>query len=448
MEPSAKTKPILQRLPSFYAAEGKGSLLYEVVNVFGHLLEETETDLYRVMRSHFVDTADNEGSQGLASSQQGDLDKLFALYLESLGLTAQVGKVDNDGPYRERLKALIKVLRQGASTQEGIRNIVAANLGIFGDDEESLKAKDNIQIEEFLPQLMVQAFTLHPYARPSTEDAAGPDFQHPQTFMLVNPNAVPTRIGFQLKILDTRPAKKGSKKRPELQPLINIRVFNAETQDQFEFRGTLRVGDVLRVLPNGELSRNGETIPAQKLPPWLPQQTSPWRIETQVGDPVGQLDQTLFDLSRFDRASQQPEYLTPEQASQYTFELRAELIKQTPASFRVRVPWDIPGYTDKFNEADGHPRSQIPTIINKVKAAGVLAVVAYEKRFEERHEYEDKLGVVRSPFIENQKMTETNFDIGSYQEAYPNGLHHDLSDNLVTSGVLDYTRFDTGNRFG
>ncbi|OAD22685.1 hypothetical protein THIOM_001500 [Candidatus Thiomargarita nelsonii] len=55
-------------------------------------------------------------------------------------------------PYRERLLHLIQVLRQGASTKQGITDIVAANLGIVGNEPDALAAKAQIDIEEFLPK--------------------------------------------------------------------------------------------------------------------------------------------------------------------------------------------------------------------------------------------------------------------------------------------------------
>ncbi|MEN8445230.1 MAG: hypothetical protein ABG776_09505, partial [Cyanobacteria bacterium J06555_13] len=273
-------------------------------------------------------------------------------------------------------------------------------------------------------------------------------------------------------------------------PIISLRIIRVLTQStqqytqdfferaSFNFEGTLRVGDVLNVSADGQLLLNGIYLPSQGLPPQLPTGESTWRIEVIVSEnPAGKLDQTLFDFSLFDRAGEQirassttentqaarfnqakfdsarfvagtGDALSPELASRYVFSLETNFIQQTPGQFRVSVPWDIPGYTDKFNESGDHPRSQIPQIIDKVKAAGVMAVIAYEKRWREDHSHTAQLGVVRSPFTENQTMTEANFDIGSYQKAYPNGLQHQITDRFTTEGVFDYTHFDSGNRFG
>ncbi len=93
---SSKTVSIINRFPDFYNPEDQTSLLYLFVDVFAEILEEAETDLLQVMRSHHVDTANNFGSQGIDARQKGDLDKIFTLYLEKLGGTSQLIQVNQD----------------------------------------------------------------------------------------------------------------------------------------------------------------------------------------------------------------------------------------------------------------------------------------------------------------------------------------------------------------
>ena len=90
---SGKATSIISRFPHFFNS-GEGSKLYNLIEVFASILEATETDLMRVMRSHYVDTADNSGSQGFDAKQKGDLDKIFALYLEKLGGTSQLMRMN------------------------------------------------------------------------------------------------------------------------------------------------------------------------------------------------------------------------------------------------------------------------------------------------------------------------------------------------------------------
>ncbi|NEO75984.1 hypothetical protein, partial [Moorena sp. SIO4G3] len=73
MEKRGKTTSITNRFPHFYDGANVESLLYQFIDVFGSLLEQGETDLLGVMRSHHVDTADNEGSDSILSSASQQL---------------------------------------------------------------------------------------------------------------------------------------------------------------------------------------------------------------------------------------------------------------------------------------------------------------------------------------------------------------------------------------
>ena len=562
---SGKTLNLLSRLPAFYEAETADSLLFQLLNVWGEVIERAEVDLFRVMRSHHVNTATNEGSQGFGTNQQGDLDRIFALYLEALGGTSQLTQVEplfrpgafknlpgflmqlqakpdrlssalvqgfsaadcdrlrqlklpltndqylewetvsierlnccleeplfyqqhrraftvdmlspaterlieqapkggrdlavlnralleaaypnaietSDTPYRERLLALIRVLRRGAATKQGICDIVAANLGIFSDSPAAQKAKDLIRIEEYLPELISDSVRIHPFSPEPTVPTA--NLTLPQTFQVTNPNVFPTVPGFKFEVQDLRQPR-GELPLLPLQPLVNLRLINLDNEDYFEVEQTLQVNDVLRILADGTLFLNGVKLEAQAPLPSLPLYTSRWRIEAKVGEAEGQFDQTLFDLSRYDRAQTELSLLDRQQAVNYALAVTVELAKITPGAFRVRIPWNIPGFTDKFSLYD-HPRTQIPAIINKVKAAGVMVAIDYEQTWTEIHTMFDLLTVVRSPFEEVHAIEEANFKVGSTQAAYPDGIQHDHSDRLLLSGVFDYTYFDSGNRF-
>ena len=86
---------------------------------------------------------------------------------------------------------------------------------------------------------------------------------------------------------------------------------------------------------------------------------------------------------------------------------------------------------------------------SKVKAAGVFAAIAYEKSFKEEHELEDRFhGIIKQqPFVEEHDLEEGKFSIGGIHTPYTGGVAHEMSDALITSGVFDYTRFDSLNTF-
>src|SRR5215207_5751060 len=92
---TGKGRGILLRLPHFYAPDAAGSLLLDVVDTAGRAMERAESDLYRVLRAHHVETAEDDSAEGYTAplEQRGDLDRILALYLEVLGGTSQLVKV-------------------------------------------------------------------------------------------------------------------------------------------------------------------------------------------------------------------------------------------------------------------------------------------------------------------------------------------------------------------
>ncbi len=428
-----RTQGILDRFPHFYLSEDARSLFYQFVQVFGETLDEVEADLLRVMYAHYVDKADNEGSQGFNTNQKGDLDKIFSLYLENLGGTSQLKQVnrpsgqegiESDKIYRQRIRGLINVLKSGASTKQGIIDIVAANLGIVGEDEAAIAARNQIRIFEFLPEPQTNTWN---------------DLHLLQEFVVENPNVVKTYPEIRLRI--------GAISQLPL-PLTKPRIVNLTTGEFVQYNGTVNKGDLLSFFPNKTASLNGIPIPVVGGTPALWLGESHWRFEALIGQPEARFDRTLFDFSLF-----QAESLTSpddEQAAAFAIDITMTVSKLTPGSFMVRIPWDIPGFTENLDQFGDRPREQIKYIVDKVKAAGVFAVIAYEKRFDqETHELADSLrgSAQRQPLPEDHVIEEANFDIGSIQTPYAGGIVHELSDSLTTSGVFDYTQFDSLNTF-
>ena len=357
------------------------------------------------------------------------MDRIFALYLENLGGTSQLKQVDrpsgedghkSDAIYRTRIKGLINVLKSGASTKEGIIAIVAANLGIVGEDEDAIAARNQIQILEFLPEPQTT-----PYSLPLLEE-----------FVVENPNAVETlpEIRIRIGITSDLPLR-----------LTNPRIVNLTNGKFAEYEGTVGRDDVLSFFPNQTASLNGVPIPIKgETPPLVPGESS-CRFEALIGRAQARFDRTLFDFSLFQEEDLEPP--NQDQIDVINIDIKITLSKLTPGSFMVRIPWDIPGFTEKLDELKDRPREQIKYIVNKVKAAGVFAVIAYEKRFAEIHELEDlglKGDAQRQPLQEEHMTQEANFDISSKQML---GIVHEMSDALTTSGVFDYTQFDSLNTF-
>jgi hypothetical protein len=241
----------------------------------------------------------------------------------------------------------------------------------------------------------------------------------------------------------------------ELQPLTNLRLVNRTTQESVQYLGVIKCDEVLlfladgSVLVNGVMVKNPENAIVGKIPA-MPLEGSEWFIEAFIGYSEAILDQTLFDFSLFEAVRLDP--ITTEQSSSYVLEGRVRYERLTPGSFMVRIPWDIPGYTDRFDETLDHPRHQIHTLIEKVKAAGVESVIAYERKFDtEDQGTQDQLWVKRSPFQEVHELIDRDLDFRSQQYLYDQGeeqgTEHEMSDRLITSATFDYTQFDSLNRF-
>ena len=398
--------------------------------------------------------------------------------------------------YRKRLERLVDVLKSGASTQEGIIKIVAANLGMSTDDNEEIKPWESylfdipitlesslskltvpaelqqvfrekglilafgttivlkksqqcwlltdasqgqvyrilkkngtlqvyhqlIRVIEFFPELVFHKYTIHP---------------HIDKFNVQNPNAVPAIPAIQIKILDNRKNPQGS-----LSPLTNIVLKNLTNNQSIKYEASLNINQILLLLPDGSAMVNGVTIPKPPLVgtmPSLPLGQSEWLIEADIGNPQVTFDSTLFDFSLFESNATNP-ITSEEQAKSYSLEVTLSFYQITPGGFTVKIPWQIPGYSDRFDESLDHPRHQIQSLIEKVKASGICAKIAYEQQFQEDHQIEEKLLFRgKGRFSEDHNITD-KFDGRSRQSLRS---EQEMSDTFLTSAVFDYTYFDT-----
>ena len=239
--------------------------------------------------------------------------------------------LQDDALYRGRIKGLIKVLMRGASTLEGIKAIVAANLGIVEDESDSeaerakvRAAREKIRIVEFLP-----------------DATAGTNYSLTlfEPFAVNNSNPTPITPQFRLTLRTDLPL-----------PLANLRLVNTSSGEAVTYAGELDQGDVLALFADGSALLNGVTVLVSgSIPPAAPGVTM-WRVEAlaQVGAqrlPIGRFDVSVFD--RLPPAHPDPAvwmFSTP------ALDLYLSLTKLTPGFFTVYIPWDIPGFTDKFEE--------------------------------------------------------------------------------------------------
>jgi hypothetical protein len=450
----SRTDVIINRLPHFYRSGEDYNNLYRLVSVFATLVDEAEEDLLNVMRSHWVNKANNEGSKGLDTLTKGDLDKIFSLYLENLGGTSllrQTARPPGNGEdarladkvYRDRMKGLIQVILGGPSTKTGLIEIVSANLGIVGDDEAAKLAKKQVIISEFLPETI-------------SSHHSNVQFLQQITAFNPNPDTISPEIIIKIPQIDF--------------PMIRPRVVHAGTGAYWQYEGLVSSMEELIFFRDGTGLHKGRSFQATAFGGGLKFQPgeNKFHLDASIGLTKGIFDNTLFDFSLFDSEGAVQEFGKWDQSGfdQVVFGLTDAVADVTvkidhlhPASFSVSVPWDSPGFTVKFLlkpslfsrlEAQGfipesvlnelkklegqvqsdmkavlkalggldppgiagalqlineeseaiadlfadmavNPRSQIRYIVNKVKAAGVFSVISYHKRFNENHDISDSL---------------------------------------------------------
>ena len=159
--------------------------------------------------------------------------------------------------------------------------------------------------------------------------------------------------------------------------LTNPRIVNLTTGEFAKYKGIVRNGDLLSFFPDETASLNGIPIKFEGTTPLLLPGESRWSFETET-----------------------------QQTSAFTIEIISTVSKLNPGSFVVQIPWDIEGFTDNINQFGDRPREQLKYIVDKVKAAGVFAAIAYEKSFKEEHELEDRFhGIIKQqPFVEEHDL--------------------------------------------
>ncbi|MFZ4850719.1 MAG: hypothetical protein ACOYL7_16470 [Caldilinea sp.] len=347
-------------------------------------------------------------------------------------------------PYQERLRGLIEVLRQGASTRDGIVALVAANLGIVEDTPAARRQRQRIRIEEFAPERQAIVFSnAQPYSRFIPNN--------PRTAIRVtNPNLAEVTPELQFVVHVT------GEQDTQLR-LFHWSLINRTTGQVLHHKGELQREDRVLFTRDGEMRVNGVPTHFSGEALRLPPGESLLEIEVLTGDQAAyglalfgdeSMDATLdkatpdgvtaglFDRSAFDTVifDRNPfDHLEPEQMELVSLDVEISQERLTPGYFQVIVPWDLGDFPADANDPAGHPRNQIQGIIDKVRAAGVFATVSYEQTFADVHELGD--------------VALTSALVRPEQVGPAVAIAHDVTDRLVLAGRMDYTCFDSLNGF-
>ncbi len=387
---------------------GIASVRRELKNRFNALLTSDHSHFFQSLLELHIDGRD------LQKQYEEDQIMLRRFLLESI-LPYEITHIYRS--YQERLQALIDVLKKGASTRQGIKNIVAANFGMIGDNPEVLKAKRLIQIKEYdpIPTTFVEQ-----------------EVSFFEAFTLLNPNQDPTTPEVRITMLDS-----------SYQRIRNLSFIEIPSGKSFTVPLELQAGDTFS-LKDGDLSYNGvasasqvigtvHRLPSKKPVDWLID-AEIWSNNTAAFGRYGHFNERAFGEGIF---------INKEEPI-VKIEVLSE--KLTYGAFSIIIPWHIPGITDKFEETIDHPRHLIKALVNKVKAAGVRSKVSYLQNFRETHELSDQLNLsVQGKLLNNSLDLADDFSIDSRMD---NVEVHELEDGLRTTAVFGYTTFESGNKFG
>jgi hypothetical protein len=116
-----RTKRIAERLPEFYRTWDADSVIFKVLDSVGRALNEEQKSLFRVMRTHWVDTANG-----------ADLDRLGAIF------ELRRAKDEADEDYRGRIKSALRQFKGGGTT--------GSVLALMGDFLEA--SQEDLELEE------------------------------------------------------------------------------------------------------------------------------------------------------------------------------------------------------------------------------------------------------------------------------------------------------------
>ncbi|MDG6925371.1 MAG: hypothetical protein JRN09_02335 [Nitrososphaerota archaeon] len=243
-----RTQRVAERLPEFYRSWDPDSVIYKLVDAFARSLNEQQQDIFRIARTHWVETA-----------HHADLDALGAIF----DLERVHGESDVD--YRRRVKNGVQQFR-GGGTRESVISMIAAFLRV---------RRDQVGLEENPPMPLSVSRT----ARGDTEWELGS--------MSVD-DATPK---VEITIDD------------ESEKIVNPTLSVKETGAWMRFRGTVLHGQRLTI-DGGHAELDGKDVTDQlelNGTPALLRLGSTWDFHEELSSLVGSFDHAAFDGSVFQK---------------------------------------------------------------------------------------------------------------------------------------------------
>jgi hypothetical protein len=242
-----RTRRIADRLPEFYRTWDADSVIYKVIDAVGRALAEEQKSVFRIMRTHWVDTANG-----------ADLDRLGALF------ELRRVKDEPDGDYRERVKSALRQFK-GGGTCSSVKGLMADFLSA---EPEALEISEN----------------------PPRSVAVERRVSGGQTWALGSMSVEEASPVIELTL------------QGEGNVVLNPGVRNLDTNQRVGYRGTFRVGQRL-VMSEGAATLDGEDVSSSVSAPdgfpRLPPGGSRWAYEEEISAKIAHLDRSRFDESIF-----------------------------------------------------------------------------------------------------------------------------------------------------
>jgi len=243
----SRTQRIVDRFPSFYKVWDSRSRIFKVVSAIAKRLDEADSDLVAILRSHWVDTAFG-----------GDLDSLGAI------LNVRRKMDEPDSRYRNRLYRAIAEFK-GGGTMSAVLTSVKMALGV----------------PEGAPIRLVE--------NPPIEVSKTLEVRTGDTWVMSS-NSVLDAVPSLVISIETKDAE-----------ITNPTVANLDTDEKIKFNGIIKSGEELRI-EDGKITLNGvdvtDRLSTTKVPSLL-RKVSKWSYAELVEEVIGRFDVATFDKSVF-----------------------------------------------------------------------------------------------------------------------------------------------------
>ena len=424
---SFKTDRLAALFPEVYAAREGGSLLHRLLDAVGAELTRADEAVKALLKSHWVDYA-----------QDGALDGLAATFGVERRRLAD-GTLEQDEPFRRRLKGVVPYFT-GGGTVRAVAGAVRSALGLPFDLEQfrgeiAAPGADPGQLDalvEGLAQLVrVQEFSPRResvLSGPVTRNAAGTEVTVEVAFasvFQVYPRIEWTFTGGGGRFLTVQRLDSGE----GVKSLGALRVAPGETLVlTADGTGALRASIGVLDVTSHFTAWDG-TLPPRL--PALPGTTTQWKLTSRAG---------TFDLSTFD---------DPEGFDSPDFSVRFEWMRFEPLSFDVIVPYFVQaaveslqertGYKGKLFQYQGLPLEVIQRVVDQTRAAGVRGVVHFSLNFTEDQAAREQLaGTLEHRWTESQDARE-DLTVGSVTNLAET---QDMAESFALGGVFDVSTFD------